>query len=91
MDILLLFLIQLGSEFKDEIEKKGIKLALNKAENVDLNIIVIEPKSADFADFFNDKISKKSILVINKMDLGIDQINNEENMILFGYQLKKKI
>ncbi len=62
---------------KDEIEKKGIKLALNKAENADLNIIVIEPKSADFADFFNDKISKKSILVINKMDLGIDQINNE--------------
>ena len=62
---------------KDEIEKKGIKLALKKAENADLNIIVIEPKSIDFTHFFNDKISKKAILVINKMDLGTDQIGNE--------------
>ena len=62
---------------KDEIEKKGIKLALKKAENADLNIIVIEPKSIEFTDFFSDKISKKAILVINKMDLGIDQISNE--------------
>ncbi len=61
----------------DEIEKKGINLAIKKAENADLNIIVIEPKTIDFADFFNDKISKKGILVINKMDLGIDQISNE--------------
>ena len=29
---------------KDEIERKGIKLALKKAENSDLNIILIEPK-----------------------------------------------
>ena len=62
---------------KDEIEIKGIKLALNKAENADLNVIVLEPKSVDFASFFKDKISKKAILVINKMDLGIDQISNE--------------
>ena len=62
---------------KDEIEKKGIKLALKRAENADLNIIVIEPKSIDFTHFFNDKISKKAILVINKMDLGKDQISDE--------------
>ena len=62
---------------KDEIEKKGISLALKKAENADLNVIVIEPKSVDFTHFFKHKLSKKSILVINKMDLGIDQISNE--------------
>ena len=62
---------------KDEIEKKGIKLALKNAENADLNIIVIEPKSVDFTYFLNDKISKKAILVINKMDLGIDEISDE--------------
>ena len=62
---------------KDEIEKKGIRLALKKAENADLNVIVIEPKSVDFTNFFKDILSKKSILVINKMDLGIDQISNE--------------
>ena len=62
---------------KNEIEKKGIKLALKKSENADLNVIVIEPKSVDFKDFFNDNITKKSILVINKIDLGTDQINSE--------------
>ena len=62
---------------KNEIEKKGIKLALKKSENADLNVIVIEPKSVDFKDFFNDKIMGKSILVINKIDLGIDQISSE--------------
>ena len=62
---------------KNEIEKKGIKLALKKSENSDLNVIVIEPKSVDFKDFFNDNITKKSILVINKIDLGTDQISSE--------------
>ena len=32
----------------NHIEKKGIKLALKKAENADLNIVVIEPKNAHF-------------------------------------------
>ena len=64
---------------KDEIEKKGIKLALKKAENADLNIIVIDPKSADFTDFLKDVKLKSSILVINKSDLGIKQINSEIN------------
>ena len=44
---------------KDEIEKKGIKLALKRAEDADLNIIVIEPKSVDFTGFLNDLVSEK--------------------------------
>ena len=64
---------------KDEIEKMGIKLALKKAENADLNIIVIEPESTDFTDFLKDMKLKSSILVINKSDLGIKQINSEIN------------
>ena len=62
---------------KDEIEKKGIKLALEKAENADLNIIVIEPKSVDFTDFFNQSTIDKAILVINKSDLVFKEINEE--------------
>ncbi len=62
---------------KDEIEKKGIKLALERAENADLILIVIEPKSVDFAHFFKGFESKKSILVINKIDLNVDHISNE--------------
>ena len=61
----------------DEIEKKGIKLALEKAENADLNLIVLEPKSVNLSHFLNDDVSKNSIFVINKMDLGIDKFNNE--------------
>ena len=59
---------------KDEIENKGIKLALERAENADLNLIVIEPKSVDISHFLKKFGSKKSILVINKIDLGADDI-----------------
>ena len=64
-------------ESKDEIEKKGIKLALEKAENADLILIVLEPKSVDFTSFLRNFESSKSILVINKMDLGVDFISDE--------------
>ena len=62
---------------KDEIEKKGVKLALKKSKDADLNIIVIEPKSAYFTGFLKDLISNKSMLVINKSDLGIDKMIDE--------------
>ena len=62
---------------KDEIEKKGVKLALKKSEDADLNIVVIEPKSVHFTGFLNDLISKKSILVVNKSDLKVDTIIND--------------
>ena len=64
-------------ESKDEIEKKGIKLALKRAEDADLNIIVIEPKSVDFTGFLNDLVSDKSIIVINKIDLDYKNINQQ--------------
>ena len=64
-------------ESEDEIEKKGIKLALNRAEKADLSIILIEPKTVDFTHFLDDILSNKAILVINKMDLALDQIAKE--------------
>ena len=64
-------------ESQNEIEKKGIKLALKRAEDADLNIIVIEPKSIDFTGFLNDLVSEKSIIVINKIDLGYKNINHQ--------------
>ena len=54
---------------KNEIEKKGIKLALKRAEDADLNLVIIEPKSADFTGFLSDLVSKKAIYVLNKSDL----------------------
>ena len=65
-------------EAKDEIEKRGIKLALKKAEDADLNIVVIEPKSGYFTGVLKGLInSEKTILVVNKLDLGIDKIEKE--------------
>jgi len=54
---------------KDEIEKKGIKLALKRAEEADLRLVVIEPKNLDFTGFLKDLFDENSILVINKSDL----------------------
>jgi len=56
-------------ESKDEIEKKGIKLGLKRAEEADLRLVVIEPKNLDFTGFLNDLFDENSILVINKSDL----------------------
>jgi len=56
-------------ESKDEIEKKGIKLALNKAEDADLKLIVIEATSVDFKGFLSNLVDENSIIVVNKSDL----------------------
>ncbi len=62
---------------KDEIEKKGIKLSLKKAENADLKLVVVDAKSADFSGFLNDLLKKDAILVINKSDLLKDKLDPE--------------
>tara|TARA_B100000242_G_C43048596_1_gene489630 strand:+ start:1612 stop:2943 length:1332 start_codon:yes stop_codon:yes gene_type:complete len=61
----------------DEIESKGIDLALNAAENADLNLIVLEPKSVDFREFLAEISSDKAIFIVNKADLGIEEISSE--------------
>ena len=54
---------------KNEIEKKGIKLALKKAEDADLKLIVIDAKNLDFKGVLKELMDKNTILVINKSDL----------------------
>ena len=54
---------------KDEIEKKGIRLSLKKAEKADLKLVVIDAKNIDLSGFLNELIKNDSILVINKSDL----------------------
>ena len=54
---------------KDEIEKKGIKLSLNRAEEADLKLVVIDAKSPDFTDILRDLLHENAILVVNKSDL----------------------
>ena len=62
---------------KNEIEKKGIKLALDKAENADLKLIVIDAKNIDFKGVLKELMDQNAILVINKSDLLNEDLNSE--------------
>ncbi len=62
---------------KNEIEKKGIKLALKKAEDADLKLIVIDAKSIDFKGVLKELMDENAILVINKSDLLNEDLNLE--------------
>ena len=62
---------------KDEIENKGIKLALKRAEDADLKLIILEPKSVDFKGFLKDLVDKDSIIVLNKIDQDTENIIKE--------------
>jgi tRNA modification GTPase len=56
-------------ESKNEIEKKGIKLSLNRAEEADLKLVVVDAKNPDFTDVLKGLLDENAILVINKSDL----------------------
>jgi len=58
---------------KDEIEKKGIKLALKKAEESDLKIVVLHPENLDFKPFLEDSNTENTIVVLNKSDIKLGQ------------------
>jgi tRNA modification GTPase len=62
---------------KNEIEKKGIKLALNRAEDADLKLVVIEAKNVDFTSVLKNLLNENSILVVNKSDLINEELNVE--------------
>ena len=64
-------------ESKDEIEKKGIRLSLKKAENADLKLVVVDAKSIDLRGFLNDLLKNDAILVVNKSDLIKDKLDPE--------------
>ena len=79
-------------ESKDEIEKRGIRLALKRADEADLNLVIIEPKSVDFTGFLNDLVNEKAIVVLNKSDLVIKNINaniNKFNPIIISLKDEK--
>ena len=62
---------------KNEIEKKGIKLALDNAENADLKLIIIDAKNIDFKGVLKELLDEKAILVVNKSDLLKEDLSSE--------------
>ncbi|MDC1092504.1 tRNA uridine-5-carboxymethylaminomethyl(34) synthesis GTPase MnmE [Pelagibacteraceae bacterium] len=65
-------------EAKNEVEKKGISLALRKSKEADLNIIMIDNSSKVINNKIIDLINKDSIVLLNKSDLKDNQ-NHEFN------------
>ena len=68
-------------ESVDEIEKKGIKLSLNRAEEADLKLVVVDAKNIDFTDTLRGLLDDNAILVLNKSDLLEKDIDPEINRI----------
>ena len=64
-------------ESKNEIEKKGVKLAFNRAEEADLKLIIIDAKTLDFKAALKELMNENAILVINKSDLLKEDLNIE--------------
>ncbi len=62
---------------KNEIEKKGIKIALKRAENADLRLVIISAKNNDFTKVLKDLLIKNAILVLNKSDLIKGKLNSK--------------
>ena len=58
---------------KNEIEKKGISLALGKSKESDLNIIVIDNSSKNINNEIKKMINKDTIILLNKSDVSDKQ------------------
>ena len=62
---------------KNEIEKKGIKIALNRAEDADLKLVIVSTKNVDFNSVLKSLLKKNAILVVNKSDLIKGKLNSK--------------
>ena len=93
-------------ETNDPIEKKGVQIATDKAQNADLKIILLDAKNPHFKGFFDRLYDENSLLVINKSDLisgefdenSIDNLEHilisvkeETNLNTFVEEIKKKL
>jgi len=62
---------------RNEIEKKGIKIAIKRAEDADLRLIIVSAKNVHLTDVLRDLLTKNAILVLNKSDLIKGKLNNK--------------
>jgi tRNA modification GTPase len=79
---------------KNEIEKKGIRLSLNRAEEADLKLVVVDAIKLDFTDVLKGLLDQNAILVINKSDLLEKEIDSEIkkiNHVLISIKENKNI
>ena len=90
-------------EAKNEIEKKGIALALSKSKEADLTIIMIDNSSKTINNQIKDLINKDSIILLNKSDINDNQnhkfdaetimvsVKNNKNIDILIKKIKEKL
>jgi len=62
---------------KNEIEKKGIKIGLERANDADLKLVIVSAKNIEFTSVLKGLLSKNAILIVNKSDLIKGKLNNK--------------
>ncbi len=65
-------------EAKNEVEKRGISLALGKSKEADLNIVVIDNSSKKINKDVQNMINEDTIILLNKSDIS-DKQNHKFN------------
>ena len=90
-------------ETKNEVEKKGISLALGKSKEADLNIIVIDNSSKTINNKIKDLVNNDSIVLLNKSDIKENQnhkfdadtilvsVKNNKNIDILIKKIKEKL
>ena len=79
-------------EANNEIEKKGISLALAKSKEADLNIIMIDNSLSKIGDQIKSLINENSIVLLNKSDIEHQQNHKfEVETILVSVKENKNI
>ena len=93
-------------ETNDQIEKKGVQIAIDKAQNADMKIILLDAKNPNFKGFFDKLYDENSLIVLNKSDLISDDfdaksigsmkhilisVKEETNLNSFVEEIKKKL
>ena len=90
-------------EARNEVEKKGIALALGKSKEADLNIIMIDNSSNKIDKKIKKLINKDSIVLLNKSDIKSTQklkfdadtilvsVKNNKNIDVLIKKLKQKL
>ncbi len=79
-------------ESKNEIEKKGVSLALGKSKEADLNIIVIDNTTKNINSEIKKMINKDTIILLNKSDiLNKQNYKFEADTILVSVKENKNI
>ncbi len=77
---------------ENEVEKKGVYLALGKSKEADLNIVVIDNSSNSINDEVKKMINKDTIVLLNKADVQEKQIHKfDADTILASVKENKNI